>query len=367
MTRFEYDDLYRLEREIDPLGNATAYTYDAVGNRISLRDAAGFTTTYGYDEAHRLLTIDYPAPDPDVSFTYDALGNRATMQDGVGTTLWSEFDALNRVLAVTDPFGETVRYGYDRAGNRTRLTYPDGKVVSYAYDPADRLMRVTDWDGQDTAYTYDAADQLASVLRPNGVATSVAYDAAGRLLELRHTREAETLASFVYRYDAVGNRAQAVEIVRQPAIVPPGPYRVYLPLVMAGGRGSDGSVRIDYRYDALYRLTAADYSSREFFHYTYDAVGNRLTQETHKGVNRYVYDAADRLTSVDGVAYVWDAKGNLLSDGARAYTHPARNVQGERRSRSRSIASPARGNPVSLRLRDERPSLVHGPASFTFS
>ncbi|HKZ55890.1 MAG TPA: RHS repeat-associated core domain-containing protein, partial [Anaerolineales bacterium] len=349
VTRFEYDELNRLEREVDPLGNATAYTYDAVGNRLSLSDAAGFTTSYGYDEANRLLTIDYPAPDPDVTFTYDALGNRATMQDGVGTTVWSAYDALNRVLAVTDPFGGTVRYSYDRVGNRTRLTYPDGKVVSYAYDPADRLIRVTDWDGQATSYTYDAADQLASIGRPNGVATGAAYDPAGRLLELRHTRGEELLSSFAYRYDAVGNRAQAVEIVRQPAIAPVGPYRVYLPLVMAGGPGSDGGLRIDYRYDALYRLTAADYTSGEIFHYSYDAVGNRLTQETRKGINRYVYDAANRLTSVDpaqnggangGVAFVWDANGNLLSDGVSAYTYDHAN-----------------------RLS----STVHGPTSYAFT
>jgi YD repeat-containing protein len=28
-----------------------------------------------------------------------------------------------------------------------------------------------------------------------------------------------------------------------------------------------------------------------------------------------------RLTSVDGIAYTWDANGNLLSDGARSYTY----------------------------------------------
>jgi hypothetical protein len=35
-------------------------------------------------------------------------------------------------------------------------------------------------------------------------------------------------------------------------------------------------VTIDYTYDPLYRLTAADYSSGDYFYYGYDAVGNRL-------------------------------------------------------------------------------------------
>jgi len=39
------------------------------------------------------------------------------------------------------------------------------------------------------------------------------------------------------------------------------------------------------------------------------------------GVHTYTYDAANRLTSVDGVAYTWDDNGNLLSDGARTFTY----------------------------------------------
>jgi YD repeat-containing protein len=78
---------------------------------------------------------------------------------------------------------------------------------------------------------------------------------------------------------------------------------------------------IDYQYDDLYRQTAADYSSGEFFHYTYDRVGNRLTQDTLAGTNVYIYDIANRLTSVDGVSYSWDDNGNLLSDGITTYSY----------------------------------------------
>ena len=86
------------------------------------------------------------------------------------------------------------------------------------------------------------------------------------------------------------------------------------------------SVTINYTYDPLYRLTAADYSTGEFFHYTYDAVGNRLSQDTLFGTNIYTYDITNRLTSVDGVPYTWDAKCNLLDDGVstNTYDHASR-------------------------------------------
>jgi len=42
-----------------------------------------------------------------------------------------------------------------------------------------------------------------------------------------------------------------------------------------------------------------------------------LRQETHNETNTYAYDIANRLTSVDAVAYSWDDNGNLLADGVR--------------------------------------------------
>jgi RHS repeat-associated protein len=95
-------------------------------------------------------------------------------------------------------------------------------------------------------------------------------------------------------------------------------------------------VTIDYTYDRLNRLTAADYSDGRFFHYKYDAVGNRLSETTPAGTTCYYYDVANRLVevydngqnltcqpagSVSGVMYTWDNNGNLLSDGEYTYVY----------------------------------------------
>ena len=39
------------------------------------------------------------------------------------------------------------------------------------------------------------------------------------------------------------------------------------------------------------------------------------------GIRTTQYDAANRLTSVDGMAYTWDARGNLVSDGTFTYAY----------------------------------------------
>ncbi len=95
---------------------------------------------------------------------------------------------------------------------------------------------------------------------------------------------------------------------------------------------------IDYTYDPLNRLTSADYSwdGRPIYGvtygYSYDAVGNRLSQTTHtKGMGMMsipvysTYDDANRLTSVDGVPYTYDNNGNLLDDGVNTYTYDSAN------------------------------------------
>ncbi len=59
--------------------------------------------------------------------------------------------------------------------------------------------------------------------------------------------------------------------------------------------------------------------------YTYDAVGNRLTQNDNGALTNYTYDNANRLTNVNAQVYTWDNNGNLLNDGASAYTYDQAN------------------------------------------
>ena len=76
-----------------------------------------------------------------------------------------------------------------------------------------------------------------------------------------------------------GKRGLAMNLASQPGIDQPAPMEL-----------TEGeTITITYTYDPLYRSVAADYSDGEYFHYTYDAVGNRLTQEMQSGTNTYQY------------------------------------------------------------------------------
>ena len=82
---------------------------------------------------------------------------------------------------------------------------------------------------------------------------------------------------------------------------------------------------ITYDYDFLYRLTHATYTSGEQYSYTYDPVGNRLEQIIGGDTTSYVYDAANRLATVNGTSYTFDANGNLLTTGVQTNTWDAAN------------------------------------------
>jgi len=106
-----------------------------------------------------------------------------------------------------------------------------------------------------------------------------------------------------------------------------------LPLLQTG---QGETQTISYVYDELYRLTEANYSDGTYFHYTYDANGNRLSETTPAGTLCSYYDIANKLTAVyangqnticptetpqGSTTYTWDDNGNLLSDGVTTYTY----------------------------------------------
>ncbi len=292
-----YDGINRPIVVKDGLGHETHTRYNALGYRTVVTDADGGVTYYGYDGLNRLVTIEYP--EFTVQYAYDAVGNCTTVTDSVGVTSYV-YDDLYRLVNVDDPITGTVGYDYDRAGNRTQLTYPTGEVVTYAYDGDNRLTQVEDWDDGRTTYAYDGAGRLVTTTLPNGVAIVDEYDAAGWLVALTHTAADDTLLSnYQYKLDSMGNRVQITETLAEITHV------------------------IDYVYDPLERLVEANYSTGEYFEYTYDAVGNRTAMTTTVGATQYEYDNANRLTSAGNVVYTWDDRGNLVNDGTFSYTYNA--------------------------------------------
>jgi len=307
-TTYAYDDANRLSSMTSPMGKTWSFGYDPNGN-LATKTLPQGSITYAYDVLNLLTGITYSdAPTtPNVAFGYDGNGNRTSMTDGAGSVSYT-YDPLNRLSLVTrgaDTFG----YGYDPAGNVNRRTYPDSTVVTYTYDGANRLATAKVGTAT-TTYGYDTASNLASITLPNTVKATLTYDRAGRLTSIANKKGNKAISSFTYTLDPVGN-----------------PKTVVTP-----------SETITYTYDLLDRLTEACYLTNcsgtglAGIEYTYDGVGNRLT-ETRDGstpsATTYSYNVDDQLTSTTGPAgtttYGYDPNGNETQAGSRTFAFDREN------------------------------------------
>jgi YD repeat-containing protein len=135
----------------------TSYSYDDVGNLVSMTDARGKATSYGYDAAGQMTSL----ADPDAATlysNYDALGRRTSQENRsdppeTNSVVWT-YDEAGRVLTRAAN-SVTVATTYDDNGNR--LTVADGtRTITTTYDRLNRPLTVgvSGDSGAGTTYTY---------------------------------------------------------------------------------------------------------------------------------------------------------------------------------------------------------------------
>ena len=206
---------------------------------------------------------------------------------------------MDRVTGISLPTGQSVGYSYDDAGQRLSLTSAAG-TVGYSYDEAGRLNTVTDPQGGVTRYLYDNLGLPTRMTQPNGVFTTYSYDQRDRLTlsETYEPYQMNRLAAFGYQYDAVGSRVASEESLN-------GVFS-----------------RLAWTYDAANRLTSETRRNGSDAlltqtRWTYDATGNRLTQNTDGLPTTYNYNSLDQLTSLSNSAgtatFGYDGRGNRIN------------------------------------------------------
>ena len=180
-----------------PIGSGRAtisYGCDGAGRVTVATDRGGATTTatYGLDGTlTRVTTTPKGAvADPATDFGYDAVGHRTTVTVGLGSTPLTTTTGYNTdgtLAQVTDPAGDTTRYGYDHDGQPTTVSSPSATAA----DPTNPFALVT-------VNTYTSDNLLASTRTPvvgtaPGTGTwrvsDYGYDPAGRRTST-HTYEA---------------------------------------------------------------------------------------------------------------------------------------------------------------------------------
>jgi len=361
-TNRVYDALDRIVSSTDATGAQTQYAYDADGNLASVTDARNLTTTYAYDGLGCLRRLT--SPDTGVTtYTCDLAGNVTSKTDARGVTATYGYDALGRRTSTvySGAPAETAFYGYDDTANgnygigRLTAVQNDGADLAFRYDARGNLVqdrRVIGGTVYTTSYAYDSADRIVAITYPSGRTVTYGRNAAGQVTAIDTAAAGGSaqpvagsivwapfggLESLTYGNGLVENRVYNADgFLAQQTV-----SGATALLSRSYSRDAAGRITaIDdlapadsetFGYNDADRLVAADGPTGEFA-WTYDSVGNRLSQTKDGSTDTYQYAAtSNQITRQNwsGGAvtnYYYDDAGNLIERGNnRDYTYNAAN------------------------------------------
>ena len=165
---YTYDAANRVTKiELHQTSNPTrvlqsfSYGYDAVGNKLWVQYQDGTGAAYNYDATYQLIGVKYGVNNPtlgyasatscvrSVTYTYDAVGNRISVTDNGNSGTYA-VNSLNQYTAISgtnftySPRGDlagdgTWSYGYDYEGHLVSAS-KTGLAVVYKYDALGRRI-----------------------------------------------------------------------------------------------------------------------------------------------------------------------------------------------------------------------------------
>ncbi len=320
----------------DANGAQTTVQYTDLGMPGIVTDPRGVTTRLGYDPSGDLTSAALPNG-TSYSYTYDANGNVLGQTDPLGNTTAFTYDAKSNLTSYTDAKGNATSYAYDGASNLLSVTYANGAEQQFSYNPTGAATQFLDARGQAVGLGYNAHGQLTTETFAGGTSFSYGYDVHGNLTTATDAQSRVT--KFIYGGDP--NNPNNPNLLTQ-VDYPDGTYLKFT--YYAGGQRKQSvdqtGFTIDYTYDGAERLTElTDGSGKLIVQYTYDQAGQLMQQDLGNGTRTvYAYDAAGDELSITNYApnhtkvnsfdqYTYDILGNVLTDtnqdGMWTYTYDA--------------------------------------------
>ena len=191
----EYDDPGRkwktsVWKTCGSAANVSETRYDALGRptKVISPDGSESSTSYVGDRlVLRTRSINSPAVDVTTGEEYDALGRLSSVTEEFGTpgaqTTTYKYDAADRLISVEMPSGagtQTRTFGYDGRGFLFSETHPELGVngdgtSTYQYDARGHVRQKTT-GGTILNFAYDAAERLTSITHGTRPLKQFVYD-----------------------------------------------------------------------------------------------------------------------------------------------------------------------------------------------
>lgn len=203
ITNYSYDQNNRIISIENPNSQITIFTYDMLGRQTRIDHSNGTYSTYLYDLSNNLLELNnYFSSNSLISqytYTYDNVGNRLSMTDLVGTNTYV-YDSIYQITGVNYSNGNVENFSYDNNGNRTQVSL-NSIITNYTYNEANQLLGAGNVD-----YEFDDSGNLSNE-NDNGNNTQYIYDGLNRLIKVVLLNG----NSNIFKYDPLGNRIKKID------------------------------------------------------------------------------------------------------------------------------------------------------------
>ena len=139
-------------------------------------DGVQRSVSYRYDVTGKLLaeTILQAGQRNSMAYTYDAMGNRLTKVANGITTHYS-YNSNDQLISETTA-DVTTSYAWDNNGNLIKKTSPEGEI-SYSWSSSNKLIAIDDQvNRRQVSYQYDGQDnRIGKVTKQNGQTIETQY------------------------------------------------------------------------------------------------------------------------------------------------------------------------------------------------
>ena len=370
VTRYFYDSTNgRLLANIQHDNKGTCYSYDSVGNLISVFPATYSSTwsrvtgsasvSYDYNDLNQLEKISTNGTD--YTFTYNEFGAKDSVSIGGDNIVSQTYNDHNgKINSVTYANGTVINYYYDSLAKIEKIVYNNSgveTVYEYEYDANGNLNKFVDHaSNKITLYKYDDGGRMTNFLEydslknENRSSAWYVYDEYSRLSWIYYDQdylynsedyynssyclsywynENETL----YKYEILSDD---VDYVITPNY--DGHNRIQSKDLQfrTDNHSIIGNIGYSYKSSGTNGSVVVNkYTSQigsgitKTYNYTYDNANANITKVTDANgtiLNQYAYDTLGRLTREDNYkkdrtyVYTYDADGNILTKKTYGFT-----------------------------------------------
>lgn len=338
-TRWEFNGMNLLKKEIEPGGKTTEYDYDEIGRKNRVLKSDGTTIRYLYDDLDRLTEVEsIPSPQSQLKnvhyrFQYDEnplqktgpkkiYRNPLLVEDLIDQSTHYCTYKNGKIASETNGDHVTMKWDYDRAGRVEQLTLPDLSSIQHSYS-GNHLHEVSRPSYSHTYVDFDDHGLLIKEKLPFQLGFSYSeYDLLDRPKSKTDPWETTSQEFFPngevsktdsklfgatgYTYDPLsqlateGNETFSFDSFGNPVETPVNDesqlVREDLDYDSNGNLIKRG--QYTFAYDALDRLIELKGPEGDFS-YTYDPFNRLKSQKSSNGILYFLYDGNTEIGALD--------------------------------------------------------------------